>query len=136
MSLFKFQDTVYLDYKKNWFAWEPAWESFRPITNVAWDGSAYVLDDNAYCSDPLSEFYGYGTPQMKQICDALTQKFASQISTAKPSSEIGNSEWFFDRRVSLTKCCPRTKDSWKKLIRGHNKTLRKPAADKFTRRNR
>ena len=138
MSLLKFQDNTYLNYKNHWFLWEPAWEEFRPITSVAWNGSSFVVDDKTFCSDPTSELYGYGTPEMKQICNALTQKFASQVSTTRivDTPEIGTLEWFFDRRVSLTPCCTRDKSSWKRMVRGKYRTLRKGPAVKFTRRNR
>ena len=138
MSLFKFQDYVYLEYKKNWFLWEPAWETFRPIRSISWNGNSFIVDDKEFCSDPTDELYGYGTPQMKQICDAFAEKYTSQISNAKRvfTPEIGNIVWFFDRRISLTPCCPTTKDAWKRMVRGKHRTLRKGSAVKFTRRNR
>ena len=138
MSLYKFQDTIYLEYKKRWFLWESAWEKFRPIDSIEWNGTTFVVNDKEYCSNPLDECYGYGSPQMKQICDVFTQKYSSQISTAKliNTPEVGKSEWFYDRRAVLTKCCPRTKEEWKRMIRGKYRTLRKGNAEKFTRRNR
>lgn len=138
MSLLQFQDTTYLEYKTKWFVWEPAWESFRPVTSVSWTGTSYRVEESEYCSDPTDEMYGYGSPQMKQVCDALTGMFASQISKARRVSTpaIGRCEWLFDRRIALSPCCPRTKESWKRAIRGHNRTLRKAPADKFTRRKR
>lgn len=138
MSLFKFQDYVYLEYKKNWFLWEPAWERFRPIRGIQWNGTHFVVEDTEFCKDPLDVLYGYGSSQMKQICDAFTEKYASQISNAKTvhSPETGNVEWFYDRRVLLTPCCPRTKECWKRMVRGKYRTLRKGPAVTFTRRNR
>lgn len=138
MSVFKFQDNIYLNYKKQWFVWEPAWETFRPITSVLWNGTTFVVDDKPFCLDPTDELYGYGSSQMKQVCDALTERFASQISNAKSlqTPEIGNVEWFFDRRVALTSCCARSKESWKRMVRGNYRTLRRGPAVKFTRRNR
>lgn len=135
MSLYKFQDYIYLEYKKRWFLWESAWEKFRPIHGIQWNGNAFVIDDKEYCSDPMDDLYGYGSSQMKQICDALTEKYSSQIKIVE-CPETGNLEWFYDRRVSLTPCCPRTKDSWKRMVRGKYKTLRKGPAVTFTRRNR
>jgi hypothetical protein len=35
MSLVKVGDTILLQFKTVWFLWEPAWESFRPITSLA-----------------------------------------------------------------------------------------------------
>lgn len=136
--MFKFQDTIYLEYKKHWFLWEPAWERFRPILGMEWNGSGFVVNDKDFCFDPMDILYGYGSPTMKQVCDALTETFASQISTATPldTPEIGKLEWFYDRRIALAGCCPRDKASWKRMVRGKYRTLRKGSADKFTRRNR
>lgn len=138
MSLYKFQEYIYLEYKKNYFLWEPAWSSFRPIHGIQWNGNAFVVNDREYCTDPLDTLYGYGSPKMKQICDVFTQKYASQISTAKvvDSPETGSLRWFYDRRVSLTPCCTADKAAWKRMVRGRYKTLRSGTAEKFTRRNR
>lgn len=138
MSLYKFQDYIYLEYKKNYFLWEPAWGAFRPIHSIQWNGSAFVVNDREYCTDPLDVLYGYGSSQMKQICDVFTQKYASQISNAKvvDSPETGDLIWFYDRRVSLTPCCKEDKAVWKRMVRNKYKTLRKGPAVTFTRRNR
>lgn len=136
MSLVRFQDKIYLSYKKHWFLWEPAWERFRPVHSVSWNGNSFVVDDREYCSDPTDELYGYGSSQMKQACDALTKMYSSQTLQNVHTPEIGALEWFYDRRVSLTPCCPRTKESWKRMVRGKYKTLRKGNAVTFTRRNR
>lgn len=138
MSLFKFQDYTYLEYKKNWFLWESAWEKFRPIKGIQWNGTSFVVDDTDFCANPFDDLYGYGSLQMKQICDVFTEKYASQISKANIvlSPETGKLEWFYDRRACLTPCCPRTKDAWKRMVKRKYKTLRRGAADRFTRRNR
>lgn len=125
-----------LEYKHYWFIWEPAWECFRPIDSFAWNGTQYWIDDRAYCSDPLSPLYGYGTPQMKQLCDALSEAVGPRIGMAmpRPSPCIGDSEWFFDRMISLTPCAPRDHASWKAMSRGRHRTLRKGSRNKLTRR--
>ena len=138
MSLVQFQDHIYLGYKSNWFVWEPAWESFRPIHSVAWNGTRFQIDDRGYCDDLTSELYGYGSPQMKQVCDHLAEAFEPRFKEAIPvsSPEIGPLTWFFDRRVSLSSCAERDKASWKRMCRGRRKTCRKGNAEKFTRRKR
>jgi hypothetical protein len=135
MSLFEFQDRVYLHYKQYWFVWEPAWESFRPIDGVRWNGTTFVIDDITYCKDPLDEFYGYGTAQMKQVCSLLRPRY-DEIPKRVYSLDTGNSEWFRDRFVAITPCAPRDKDSWKRMVQGKHRTCRRaPRGKKLTRRN-
>ena len=127
---------MFLESNRQWFVWEPAWESFRPITSFAWDGSDYVLDDRAYCADPFDSLYGYGSPEMKQLCDTVTSAFGPRIATAPvvASLGVGPSEWFYDRTVSLTPCAPRDRHSWKRMTHGRTRTLRAGPRNKLTRR--
>jgi hypothetical protein len=136
MSLYSVGGVVVCSVNGQWFVWESAWESFRPITSIAWNGASYITDDRAYCADPLDPLYGYGTSQMKQVCDALTTSYGSKVSTATvvPSLPIGSSEWFFDRMVALTPCAPRDRPSWKRMTRGRYRTLRTGPRNKLTRR--
>ena len=136
MSLYKYQNLVLLDYKSNWFLWEPAWRGFRPITTIAWDGTKFFLDDRAYCTDPSDPLYGYGSAQMKQISDLLTQKYESKLEGARvmKSPAVGPAEWFHDRMVSFTSCAPKDIASWKRLAKGRHDTLRKAPRNKLTRR--
>lgn len=137
MKLETYGDRVVLEYKQHWFVWEPAWDMFRPVDSYAWDGSEFVLDDKAYCADPMDSLYGFGSPSMKQLCDALTAAHASQVNAA-PSVQtpcVGLSEWWFDRSVALTPCAPRTRESWKQMVRGRYRTLRVKPRNKLTRRS-
>lgn len=138
MSLIKFQDNVFLDYKTNWFVWEPAWESFRPIQSVEWNGDVFQIQDSIYCSDPTDVQYGYGSTQMKKVCDLLTQKFESEIPSAKvvTTPVIGSASWFRDRHVVLSRCAPLDVFSWKRMCHGRVHTCKRiPRGKKFTRRN-
>lgn len=132
--LFEFHDNLVLEYRGRWFLWEPAWESFRPIDSVQWDGTSFQFNDTAYCSDPTSELYGYGTPQMKELCDLLYDKHdlkPAKVDTL-PTKDL---EWFYDRRIAMTPCVPRNKASWKRLVQNKPRTCRKmPRGKKFTRR--
>ncbi len=133
--LYEFRDKTFLEYKNYWFVWEPAWEAFRPIHSVVWDGTIFQIDDAMFCSDPTSSVYGYGSPQMAQLCELLKDKYdetASKVSTLP----IGN-EWFRDRFVLLTECAPRDIHSWKRLVQNKPRTCRKaPRGKKLTRRTR
>jgi len=126
MSLVQFQDLVILNYKTLWFLWEPAWETFRPIDAIRWNGVAFVVDDRKYTSDVLSEDYGFGSPTMRKVCEGLTEKFQSRISSAPrvQTPEVGPTEWFRDRFVSFTPCALKDKSSWRKMCRGKHRTLR------------
>jgi hypothetical protein len=136
MSLTKYGDTTFLNYKQNWFVWEPSWEMFRPITACAWNGTEYEIVEREYCADPMDPLYGFGTPQMKQVCDALTTTYASQLANAKlvTTPSVGPTEWMFDRVVAVTPCAPRDRDSWKRMVRGRTRTLRRAPRNKLTRR--
>jgi hypothetical protein len=136
MSLVKFNDRTFLDYKGNWFVWEPCWEGFRPVEAMEWDGYTYRIVDGSYCSDPSDVFYGYGSEKMKQVCEALAPLYKDNAVTTDRLA-IGPSEWFRDRRVTLSPCAPRDKESWKRMCRGRVHTCRReqPVRNKFTRRN-
>lgn len=136
MSLTRVGDLILLEVKSSWFLWEPAWESFRPITSLAWDGETIVLDDRAYCADPLDPLYGYGTPAMRDLCAALTKRLSP--TTARPGRlpAVGPAEWFYDRFVSLTPCAPRDKASWKRLHKGRYWTPTSAPKTRLTRRHR
>lgn len=134
--MYSIHGVVVCSVKNQWFVWEPAWESFRPIESIAWDGTAYVTNDRAYCSDPLDPLYGYGTPEMKKVCEALTSAQKNNVSNATVVSNlaVGPSEWMFDRMVALTPCAPRDRESWKRMTRGRTRTLRAGPRNKLTRR--
>lgn len=135
MSLVSFQNKTYLRYKQYWFLWEPAWDSFRPIQSLLWNGTSFE-EENVYCQDPSSELYGYGDEKMKQVCEALREQYAS--ATPKPVDWIcigKDCVWMNDRFACLSPCAPRDKQSWKRMIRGKHRTCRRaPRGKKLTRR--
>lgn len=136
MSVVRFRDDVFLDYKGNWFLWEPSWEKFRPIDAVQWDGSTFQIVDTQYCSDPMDEWYGYGSEKMKELCDALEPFYYKGEPKQVESLAIGNSEWFRDRLMALSPCAPRDKESWKRMCHGRTRTCRRPPrVQKLTRRS-
>jgi len=110
---------------------------FRPVDSYAWDGTEFVLNDTVYCADPMDPLYGFGSSSMKQLCDALTSAYASQITTAPVVQTpcVGNVEWWVDRQVALTSCAPRTRESWKQMVRGRYRTIRVKPRNKLTRRS-
>lgn len=135
MSAVEFQGRQYLHYKNYWFVWEPAWEAFRPIDGVFWNGKSFEVEDTKYCTNPLDELYGYGTPQMKQVCSLLRDKY-TEAPKRVYTLDTGNSEWFRDRFVAIRPCATRDKESWKRMVQGKHRTCRKaPRGKKLTRRN-
>lgn len=133
--LYEFQDKVYLEYKQWWFVWEPAWESFRPIEGVVWDGTSFRIQDESFCTDPTSDVYGYGSDKMRQLCGLLQDKYTT--NAVKVSTLPFGTEWFRDRFVAFTPCAPRDVSSWKRMVRNKPRTCRKsPRGKKLTRRIR
>jgi hypothetical protein len=136
MSLVKVGDTVLLQFKTLWFLWEPAWERYRPITSLAWDGESLALNDRAYCADPLDPEYGYGTAKMREVCRLLSQSYPPSKAQEGPLPAVGRPEWFFDRYLSLTPCAPRDKASWKRFHKGRYRTPKAAPKTRLTRRVR
>lgn len=133
--LYEFRDNVFLEHKGWWFLWESSWEGFRPIDSVHWDGTTFAIDDRAYCTDPMDNLYGYGSQQMKDLCNLLKNK-REDTPNVVDALNFGTLEWFRDRRVCIGQCAPRTLDSWKRMIHKKHRTCRKaPRGKKFTRRN-
>ena len=128
----EFQNHIFIKQHQQGFIWESAWDSFRPIKSFAWNGTRYEIDDQSYCQNPLDPNYGYGSPDMKAYCKKLG--LPTQLVQGIPS--IGQTEWWFDRDIVLTPCCPRDKSSWRRMHGGQYRTLRHLTRNKFTRRNR
>ena len=132
--LYEFRDKTFLEYKQWWFVWEPAWEGFRPIQGVKWDGQTFQMDDAYFCSDPTDPLYGYGSSQMREFCELLNERNKDPVKVS--ALPIGT-EWFRDRFVDFTPCAPRDVQSWKRMVQNHPRTCRKaPRGKKLTRRTR
>ena len=133
--LYEFRDKTFLEYKNYWFVWEPAWEAFRPIQDVSWDGTTFQIQDDIYCADPTSVTYGYGSPQMAQLCELLKDKY--DATPVKVSTLPIGTQWFRDRFVSLTPCAGHDTRSWKRMVQNKHRTCRNsPRGKKLTRRIR
>jgi len=133
--LYEFRDRIVLEHKRWWFVWEEAWDCFRPVNAIQWDGTAFVFDDREYCSDPSDPWYGYGSQTMKDLCELLGDQRLEELPKEVNRLDAGPLEWFFDRRASLTPCAPRDHASWKRMVQGKGKTCRKaPKGLKYTRR--
>ena len=132
--LYDFNDQLILEHKGWWFLWETAWDSFRPIDDVQWDGTRFVYNDRGYCADPTDPLYGYGSEVMKDLCDLLADS-RHDLPEVVDCLRIGALEWFVDRPMSLTACAPRDHASWKRMSGGAHRTCRRHRGRKFTRRS-
>lgn len=130
----EFQDHVFVQQKDQWFLWEPAWECFRPVTAVQWDGKKYVIEDTAFTKDPFDKWYGFGSAEMKAFCQKIP--YPSTINKVNTPS-VGPTTWFRDRRIVLGPCAPQDVTSWKRMTKGRTRTCRRKVLvrNKFTRRN-
>ena len=132
--LYDFNDQLILEHKGWWFLWETAWDSFRPIDDLQWDGTHFVYNDREYCADPSDPFYGYGSQVMKDLCELLGDS-RHDLPEEVDCLRIGSPEWFMDRPVALTACAPRDRASWKRMAGDAYRTCRRSRGRKFTRRS-
>ena len=141
--LVRFADRIFLTNNSETFVWDTAIGMFRPIRGFAWDGYQMILNDDCYTADPMSETYGFGSPEMYKKCMDLTNAYEEKTTapTAVPTAsflEVGNPVWFRDRPVSFTPCAPKDVQSWKRLVAGRPRTCRRRPSNKknkFTKRN-
>jgi hypothetical protein len=137
MSVVEFGDHTFLEFKTYWFVWEPSWDKWRPIQGFEWNGTSFVIDDGAYCNDPLDPYYGFGSPQMMKLCELLEFKRKEGQPKEVDSPVIGERTWVRDRYVAVTACAPTDLASWKRLVKGKPRTCRRPPpGKKLTKRNR
>jgi hypothetical protein len=137
MELINFKGTLYGKLESQLFVWEAAWDSFRPIESIGWNGKEIIGVDTKYKQDIFDPYYGYGSLEMKQLCRRLTD------ITELDAPESGNISWlkgefWRDRNCSFAfECSSRSVQSWKNYIAYTNsraKTLRKIPGNRITRR--
>lgn len=128
----EFQNQLFVKHHQQGFIWESTWESFRPIKSFAWNGTQYEIDDSPYCQNPMDPNYGFGSAEMKAYC----KKIPKPEQTIQQLPIIGTTQWWFDRDIVLTPCCPKDKQSWRRMHGGRYRTLHNYTRNKFTRRNR
>ena len=124
MQLCEFRDTIYGKYKRYLFKFETAWDSFRPISYVGWNGTDFVTVDSEFKKDMFSPYYGYGTPQMKAVCKQLTSTtelgnaviFTDPVDFWKWAGQ-SQASWWRDRPcVFASRCIGRNVSDWKKYV--------------------
>jgi hypothetical protein len=145
MDLIEFRGTIYGKYEHTLYAFEPTWDSFRPIQKVGWDGSAISIQDSLYKKDLFSPFYGYESLVQKELCRRLIQ--TTELDDAREIVDplefwkwCGETEakWWRDRPcVFANSCVSRELQDWRRYLKYLNskaKTLRHPPKGRVTRR--
>ena len=136
MELINFKGTLYGKLENQLFVWEAAWDSFRPIESIGWNGKEMIGVDTKYKQDIFDPYYGYGSPEMKQLCRRLTD--ITELNAPESPILWLKGEFWRDRNCSFAfECSSRSIQSWKKYIGYMNsraKTLRKVPGNRITRR--
>jgi hypothetical protein len=145
MDLRIFHDRIYGRHSNQLFVFEPAWDTFRPIDHVAWDGTRYTILDETFKRDLFDPNYGYGTLEMKALCRQLINE--TELDTATELKDIvefwkwyGETKlkWWKDRPcLFASPCVSREQDGWKSYLHYMNvraKTLRQPVRGRLTKR--
>jgi hypothetical protein len=135
MELVKFKGTLYGKLQTQLFIWEAAWDSFRPLERIGWNGREIVPVDTKYKQDIFSPWYGYGSPEMKKLCQRLTDVTELDGPESIPWMK---DEWWRDRHCTFAfDCSPKSVQSWKKFVGYTNsriKTLRRHHDSRATKR--
>lgn len=145
MELVSFHDRIYGKYKNQLFTFEPTWDSFRPITGIAWNGKRMIPVDDEYKKNLFDPYYGYGTFEMKKLCHDLIRE--TDLDNAKDIRDPvhlwrwygeKNIKWWRDRPcVFATPCIEQDSIAWKKYLHYlevRAKTLRRPMKTRMTKR--
>ena len=145
MELCQFRERIYGKYKNRLFVFESSWGSFRPIQFVGWDGHELREVDDQFKQDIFSRYYGYGTLNMKRLCDHFTKHVELEEHT--PISDVvlfwkwcglQTATWWRDRPCVFTsQCVSRSTDDWKRYVHylhSKPKTLRQNLTHRLTKR--
>lgn len=143
MELVEFRGNIFGKQRGQLYVFEPTWDSFRPISRIAWNGSAFVTDDQKYKTNLLSPYYGFESLQQKAECRQLLRE--TELGDAKLITDPvelwkwygeTTAKWWRDRPcVFLNSCVSR--DDWTrylKYLRTKHKTIRNSFKRQLTRR--
>jgi hypothetical protein len=135
MELINFKGTLYGKLKEHMFVFDSAWESFRPIKKIAWNGHKIITVYPSF--DIFDPYYGYGSSDMKQLCQKLTEITELGIPETDVIPWI-ETQWWRDRKCTFENdCTSRTDSSWLRYIKYTNskpKTLRRYSESRATKR--
>jgi hypothetical protein len=137
MELIKICNSLYLKTETQIFIFDSVWEMFRPIEYLAWNGHEITYNDKKYKEDIFDIWYGFGSENMKLLCQKLTEEIELSQFKEIDGSEFLKKEWFFDRKCTFLPCSKKDKISWKnylKYLNKKHKTLRKNNNNNKTKR--
>jgi hypothetical protein len=142
MEVCIFRDSKYAKIQNRLFIYDGTWGSFRPISKVGWNGAIFVPDDSEFKKDIFSPFYGFGSAEMKSLCESLSDKIEDLVPEKIEDPVLfwrwcGTSDvkWFKDRPCVFIKTCSNL--DWKTYLSylgTKNRTLRHPPRGRMTRR--
>jgi hypothetical protein len=125
MELRTFHGNLFGKVQKKVYVYEPTWDSFRPISKVAWNGSEFETLDSEFKQNMLSPFYGFGSAEQKAFCRKLAEE--TELENAPEIKNpvdfwrwAGETEvsWWRDRPVVFASACvSREGLGWKKYIK-------------------
>lgn len=119
MEIRTWNDRLYGKLSSHRFVWEESWDNFRPIAGVGWNGNRWIEIELSK-SNLLDPLYGYGSAEMKALCNKLADTV--ELESAKP---IGSwlefwkwfeqtPEWWRDRSIVFShSCVSRDVKAWK-----------------------
>jgi len=137
MELLNFKGKLYGKLESQLFVWEAAWDSFRPLERIGWNGKEIIGVDTKYKQDIFDPYYGFGSPEMKQLCRRLTDITELNIPESQTMPWV-KGEWWRDRECSFAfECSSKSVQSWKRYIgylNSKHKTLRRHFDRRATKR--
>ena len=74
MDLRTFHGNVFGKLQGKIYVFEPTWDSFRPITKVAWNGSVFAIIDSKFKNNIFCPNYGFETEEQKKLCRKLAEE--------------------------------------------------------------
>jgi hypothetical protein len=139
MEVCIFRNSKYAKLAKHIFIYDQTWESFRPIQKIGWDGNRFVTDDFLFKKNIFDPFYGFGSAEMKTLCESLVE-MGEPVVIDDPVTfwkwcGTTDAKWFKDRAVVFAKTCSNL--DWRKYlsyIGSKHRTLRNPPRGRLTRR--
>jgi len=142
MEVAVFKDEKYAKLKSNLLIYDGTWGSFRPIIKVGWDGKRFVVEDSVFKKDLFSPFYGYGSQEMKTLCESLNEQGETLIAETILDPIVfwrwcsaSDIKWFKDRPAVFVQTCNNLDwHTYLSYIGSKHKTLRHAPRGRMTRR--
>jgi hypothetical protein len=130
MDVVQFHGKTYGKENSHLYVFEPTWDSFRPISNIGWDGKKFAVD-HLFKENLFSPYYGFESQEQKDKCRKLAD--VTELAGREITDPIEmwkwagiNASWFRDRPcVFLNECASRNWQDYLKYLGSRPKTLRR-----------